>query len=72
MGFLFISGISEVHRHFIAEVLSDFLQSETSGLGEEEVNNYMGLVWIHFNFRLWGIYVSIPGRKNADQQMITR
>lgn len=41
LGLFFISGISEVHRHFIAEVLSDFLQSETSGLGEEEVYNYM-------------------------------
>lgn len=72
LGLLLISGIGEVDGNLVSEVLGDFFQGETRGLREEEVNNCEGLVVGPCQVQMWGICVSIPGIKKADQQMMTR
>lgn len=72
LGLLFVGGIGEMHRHFIAEVLSDLLQSQASSLREEEVYNCTGLAVGPVPLRMMGICLSLPGMKNMDQQMMTR
>ena len=58
-----------MHGYFFAEVLGDFFQGQTSGFGEEEVDDCWMLVRCYHFVREEG---DIPGMKKADQQMITR